>query len=235
MDGRRRSDPALGMPENMRAPHARRMERSSYLERTTALRVPTSRQCATSATCLAPASSITARSRSRWRPSVTITRPSPSHSTLLGRVLAEECQLDPARGHLERALEIKEEALGPGHRETAFTHLWLAYVLRRENDTKGADRQLEHARAAYDRALRIDEAAYGADHPAVARDREDLARCYTPTRWYDPMHRGLGLAAELVAKVLTNQACLGRRTASLTCGPSPPRMARSRSVEGDCS
>jgi len=89
-----------------------------------------------------------------------------------GRSLAESLNslagLDPplngyaaARALLERALTIKEKALGPGHTSVALTLTNLANLQRKMGHPASA-------RPLYERALAIQEKALGSAHPDVA-------------------------------------------------------------------
>ena len=65
-----------------------------------------------------------------------------------------------ARPHFERALAIREKALGPEHPDTALSLNNLAVLLYSQGDTATA-------RPYYARALAIREKALGPDHPDV--------------------------------------------------------------------
>jgi len=69
---------------------------------------------------------------------------------------------------LERALAVREQALGPDHPDTAASLHNLAVVLQAQGD-------LAAARPLYDRALAIREQALGPDHPDTASSLNNLA------------------------------------------------------------
>ncbi|MGH7261960.1 MAG: tetratricopeptide repeat protein, partial [Nitrospiraceae bacterium] len=63
-----------------------------------------------------------------------------------------------ARPLQERALAIREKALGPEHPETAISLSNLASVLRDQGDLAGARPLYERALAIFEKALERDEA-----------------------------------------------------------------------------
>jgi tetratricopeptide (TPR) repeat protein len=69
---------------------------------------------------------------------------------------------------LERALAIREKALGPEHSETATSLNNLALLLLELGDLAGA-------RPLFERALTIDERALGPEHPETATNLNNLA------------------------------------------------------------
>jgi tetratricopeptide (TPR) repeat protein len=73
-----------------------------------------------------------------------------------------------ARPLLERALAIREKALGPEHSDTAESLNDLALLLHAQGD-------LAAARPLFERALAIQEKALGPEHPATATVRRNLA------------------------------------------------------------
>jgi tetratricopeptide (TPR) repeat protein len=73
-----------------------------------------------------------------------------------------------ARPLFERALAIREKALGPEHPDTATSLNNLALLLVTTS-------RLGEAEPLYRRALAIDEKSYGPDHPSVATDLNNLA------------------------------------------------------------
>jgi hypothetical protein len=73
-----------------------------------------------------------------------------------------------ARQLHERALAIREKALGPDHPDTAISLGNLAVLLQAQGDLAGA-------RPLHERALAIREKALGPDHPDTAMIREHLA------------------------------------------------------------
>ncbi len=77
-----------------------------------------------------------------------------------------------ARPYYERALAIRERALGPDHPDTATSLNNLGALLNSMGDLAGA-------RPYYERALAIRERALGPDHPDTARSLNNLAiLCY---------------------------------------------------------
>jgi tetratricopeptide (TPR) repeat protein len=73
-----------------------------------------------------------------------------------------------ARLLLERALAVREKALGPEHPATATSLNNLALLLHAKGDLAGARPLLE-------RALAIREKALGPEHPDTATSLNDLA------------------------------------------------------------
>ena len=82
--------------------------------------------------------------------------------------LAREGAFDEARTRAERALRIREAALGLDHPDVAVSLTVLALVLNAKADYGGAE-------ALCRRALAIVEKAFGADHPALADVLDSLA------------------------------------------------------------
>ena len=72
-----------------------------------------------------------------------------------------------ARPLFERALAIREKALGPDYPDTAGSLNNLGYLLHAQGDLAGA-------RPYYERALAIREKALGPDHPDTARSLNNL-------------------------------------------------------------
>jgi tetratricopeptide (TPR) repeat protein len=81
---------------------------------------------------------------------------------------AEYAQAEPL---YQRALAIREKALGPEHPYTASSLNNLALLLHDQG-------KVEEAEPLYRRALAIDERALGADHPDTAIDLNNLAGLY---------------------------------------------------------
>ncbi len=75
--------------------------------------------------------------------------------------------LAEARPYYERALAIREKALGPDHPDTATSLNNLGYLLQ-------AMGNLAEARPYYERALAINEKALGPDHPDTATSLNNL-------------------------------------------------------------
>jgi CHAT domain-containing protein/Tfp pilus assembly protein PilF len=78
----------------------------------------------------------------------------------LGFVQVDAADLPAARTNLERALRIRERALGPNHIRTAQTLVHLGRVYRDIGD-------YDQARASFERALRIQERVLGPNHPEL--------------------------------------------------------------------
>jgi tetratricopeptide (TPR) repeat protein len=86
---------------------------------------------------------------------------SAQHGELLNRAAGYLCgraAYSAARPLLERALAIREKALGPEHPDTATSLNNLAWLLQDQGD-------LAAARPLYERALAIREKALGPEHP----------------------------------------------------------------------
>jgi CHAT domain-containing protein len=86
----------------------------------------------------------------------------------LANVLADQGDYAGARPLHERALQIREAALGPEHPNVAMSLNNLANVLLGQGDDAGA-------RPLHERALAIREAALGPEHPDVANSLNNLA------------------------------------------------------------
>ena len=86
----------------------------------------------------------------------------------LGTLLQDMGDLAGARPYYERALTIKEKALGPDHPDTALSLNNLGYLLQ-------AMGNLAEARPYYERALAIKEAKLGTNHPSTKITRDNLA------------------------------------------------------------
>jgi Tfp pilus assembly protein PilF len=73
-----------------------------------------------------------------------------------------------AQPYFERALAIREKALGPDHPDTAQSLNNLGYLLKTRGDLVGA-------RPYFERALAILTARLGPDHPQTQTVRRNLA------------------------------------------------------------
>jgi tetratricopeptide (TPR) repeat protein len=73
-----------------------------------------------------------------------------------------------ARPLFDRALAIREKALGPEHPDTAGSFNNIALLLRDQGDLAGA-------RPLFERALMISEKAFGSEHPSTATSLNNLA------------------------------------------------------------
>ncbi|MEM9462093.1 MAG: tetratricopeptide repeat protein [Myxococcota bacterium] len=85
----------------------------------------------------------------------------------LGLVLESQGDYADARHHYQRALAIKEEALG-------LDHLDLATTLNNLGNVAYHQGNYDNARAYHQRALAIRQQALGPDHPAVAASLNNL-------------------------------------------------------------
>ena len=99
----------------------------------------------------------------------------------LGAVLRAQGDLEGARGYYERALAIREKALGADHPDVATSLNNLGALAYAQGDLEGArgyleraQGDLEGARGYHERALAIWEKALGADHPDVATSLNNL-------------------------------------------------------------
>jgi len=86
----------------------------------------------------------------------------------LGGHLQAVAAYDQARPYLERALAIRERALGPGHPDTAASLNNLASLLQAQGDYAAA-------RPLYERAVAVHERALGPDHSYTATGLNNLA------------------------------------------------------------
>jgi tetratricopeptide (TPR) repeat protein len=84
-------------------------------------------------------------------------------------IFKSEGDLAGARLLFERALAIKEKALGPDHLETASGLNSLGQLLQAERDFAGA-------RPLFERALAIREKTLGSEHPRTITTRNALAK-----------------------------------------------------------
>jgi tetratricopeptide (TPR) repeat protein len=94
----------------------------------------------------------------------------------LGSIAYRRGQIDAAEQHLARALDLKEDLLGPDHPELAATLNNLGLVRHTRGD-------LANARAMYQRAITILERTVDPTHPT-------LKRCRAKLRATDPADRG---------------------------------------------
>jgi tetratricopeptide (TPR) repeat protein len=101
--------------------------------------------------------------RKSARPRPPLNRPKPQQP---GR--AAEHELVEARPCYERALAIREKALGPDHPNTALSLNNLGALLQAMGDLQGA-------RPYFERALAIFTARLGPDHPHTHTVRRNLA------------------------------------------------------------
>ncbi len=89
----------------------------------------------------------------------------------LGIALVQAGHYTEAEPHLNRALAIREKALGPNHRDTATSLNNLAELYR-------AQCRYAEAEPLFKRALAVREKAFGADYPDVAVSLNSLAYLY---------------------------------------------------------
>lgn len=131
-------------------------------------------------------------------------------SSSLAIVLAARGRHDEAEAELRRALELREQALGPEHLDIAMTHNNLANVLTARGDHAAAE-------AEHRRALELRERVLGPDHPDVAMSRNNLAAV-------------LHAQGEYEAAEAEHRRVLALREAVL--GPDHPDIAQSRNNLG---
>src|SRR5262245_241521 len=91
--------------------------------------------------------------------------------TQAGMYLYERAMYTEAEPLIQRALAIKEKALGPEHPSVAATLNHLAELYQEQS-------KYEEARPLYNRSLAINEKALGAEHPSVATTLNNLAELY---------------------------------------------------------
>src|SRR5215475_9211793 len=117
--------------------------------------------------------------------------------------LSSDGKYDESRPSAERALELREKALGPEHPDVTQSLNNLANLYRDKGDYAKAE-------PLYQRALTIREKALGPDHPDVAQSLNNLAALYD----------GLGRYPE--AEPLYKRSLAIREKA---LGPDHPRVA----------
>ncbi len=88
-----------------------------------------------------------------------------------GDYLRESAQYEQAEPLYQRALDIRERALGPEHPATTASLSNLAKLYYERG-------KYEQAEPLYQRAITIDEKTYGPDHPVVATNLNNLAMLY---------------------------------------------------------
>ncbi len=125
----------------------------------------------------------------------------------LGNLLLRSDRLDRAVATLERAVQLREAALGAAHPDVAVARTALGEALRRQG-------RFAEAATAHEQALRDTIAAFGPGHPQVAVARNNLGIAYG---W-------LGRHADAVAE---HEAAITLRERVL--GPDHPQLASSRS------
>ena len=91
----------------------------------------------------------------------------------LALLLQSQGDYAAARPLYERALAIREQALGPAHPDTATSLNNLAYLLWAQGDYAAA-------RPLYERALQIVEQVLGVSHPTTNIIRANLATLDAP-------------------------------------------------------
>jgi tetratricopeptide (TPR) repeat protein len=89
----------------------------------------------------------------------------------------------------ERAIQIREQALGPTHPAVAQSLNALGFLLHRTGDYDGA-------RPLYERALQIREQTLGPTHPAVAQSLNALAFLHQTDRNYTAAFQQAQLTVE---------------------------------------
>lgn len=149
-----------------------------------------------------------------------------------GLYLAVRGNFGQAQRLLERALRVREQALGPEHPETAASLNSLGLVL-------GQQGQLAAARQYLDRSLAVRERVLGHDHPATAESLNDVASLLrqqgegTAAR---PLYeralaireRALGADHLRTANILNNMANLQRDQGDL--GAARPLLERALAI-----
>ena len=129
-----------------------------------------------------------------------------------------------ARPLYERALKIREKALGPDHPDVATSLNNLAVLLHVQGDYTAA-------RPLYERALKIKEQALGPDHPDLALSLNNLAALLKVQGDYTALLfkvRGYDYAA---ARALYERALKIREKA---LGPDHPLVATSLNNLASC-
>ena len=136
------------------------------------------RASTTSPACFMTRATLRARGRStsaRWRYTKRCSAPSTrlrrGASTTSPSCCRDQSDFAGARPLFERALAIREKALGPEHPHTAMSLNNLALLLRDQGDFAGA-------RPLFERALAIREKALGPEHPDTATSLNNLAACF---------------------------------------------------------
>jgi tetratricopeptide (TPR) repeat protein len=116
----------------------------------------------------------------RWMTRLAASREDEAMAALcntLGSYLSATGDYGAARPLYERALAIREQALGPDHPSTSASLNNLALLLQSTGDYVGA-------RPLFERALAIGEQTLGPDHPATARSLNNLASLLDATGDY---------------------------------------------------
>ncbi|MEM9462745.1 MAG: serine/threonine-protein kinase [Myxococcota bacterium] len=96
----------------------------------------------------------------------------------LSAVFLRQGDYENARVYRQRALAIRQKALGPDHLDVALSLSNLGNVLKSQGD-------YENARAHHQRALAIKEKALGPDHPHVATSLSNLGIVFESQGDYD--------------------------------------------------
>ena len=168
-------------------------------------------------------------------------RPGSQEAVHLAASLHPIVGLDPphagdiaARNLLQRALAIKEKALGPSHNSVAFTLTSLATINRKLG-------RVDEVKPLYERALAIREKALGSTHPDVADTLDRLGEFLEETGEYaaarltyervllmteqvhGPDHPHAGVARQHLAEVL---AAAGDEAAGLSMALEAERIGR---------
>ncbi|MDQ3566421.1 MAG: tetratricopeptide repeat protein, partial [Pseudomonadota bacterium] len=102
----------------------------------------------------------------------------PTYLNMAGKLAYEVGRYAEAQPFLEKALAIREKALGPEHPDVAANLNNLAELYR----TQG---RYEKAEPLYQRSLAIREKALGPEHPDVAQSLNNLAELYRTQGRYD--------------------------------------------------
>lgn len=127
------------------------------------------------------------------------------HFKNLGTIYLAQSSLDRAREHYERALELREQVLGPEHPAVAdaMSNLGIIY------GTEGAN---ERAEEVFIRTLKIRERAFGTEHPDVASSLNNLGNVYKNLGTYDKAKGSFEKALDIREKILDKNHPLIART-----------------------
>ncbi|MFH0341757.1 MAG: tetratricopeptide repeat protein [Chromatiales bacterium] len=112
-----------------------------------------------------------AKAHAYYQEAATLESDNPTYLNMAGRLAQEVGRYTEARPFLEKALAIREKALGPNHPDVALSLNNLA-------DLDRAQGQYGKAEPLYQRALALWEKALGPEHPDVAISLNNLAALY---------------------------------------------------------
>src|SRR5207237_1429866 len=118
----------------------------------------------------------------------------------LGALLQDMGDLAGARPYYERALAIREQALGLQHPDTAQSLNNLGFLLQALGDLAGA-------RPCYERALAIREQALGPQHPDTAQSLNNLGTLHValeqPAEALPRMSRAMKIEDQTIGQVFS--------------------------------